>query len=147
MLHQCLPWQTNRCLRAETGQTRLNVNQRMISVLPASAPGIHQECPGVVRGMRLQGGFRLAISRVNRGEGRNLVAHALLTRRLRAGKLETSFEPQPQSDFSSDPDPGNMPCKCWSPVLHSARSVLGQIKPKQPLHFWPVRVHVRRSRS
>src|SRR5271156_1531689 len=86
----------------------------------------------------------LAISRVNRGEGRNLVAHALLTRRLRARKLETSFEPQPQSDFSSDPDPGNMPCKCWSPVLHSARSVLGQIKPKQKLHFWPVQVQVRR---
>ena len=93
--------------------------------------------------MRLQGGFRLAISRVNRGEGRNLAAHALLTRRLRARKLETSFEPQPQSDFSSDPDPGNMPCKCWSPVLHSTRSVLGQIKPKQKLHFWPARVQVR----
>src|SRR5271154_4446400 len=142
MLHQCLPWQTNRCLRAETGQTRLNVNQRMISVLPASAPGILHECSGGGAGnavARQEGFFYLSIG----GEGRNLVAHALLTRRLRARKLETSFEPQPQSDFSSDPDPGNMPCKCWSPVLHSARSVLGQIKPKQKLHFWPARVHMR----
>ena len=38
------------CLRAESGQTRQNVNQRMISVVHASAPGILQEEPGVDAG-------------------------------------------------------------------------------------------------
>ena len=42
-------------------------------------------------------------------------------------------------------DVGNMPCLGICLVVHSELKVLGQIKPKQKLHFWPAHVNVRSS--